>query len=108
MPSFGHVEKGSTLQIPEQPSPGRLLPSSQASFAWLILPSPQPGAAVTWQSGGAFAASHGFMYTMSICPPRRPVAPEAWPPEFLTPPDADPPVLVVCEPVPLPALQAET
>lgn len=30
-PCFGHLELGSTLQAPEQPSPGTELPSSQSS-----------------------------------------------------------------------------
>src|SRR5262245_48824441 len=42
-PAAGHVQFGSTLHAPLQPSPAVVLPSSQASEPlWLLMPSPQP------------------------------------------------------------------
>ena len=43
-PAEGQVQFGSTWQMPLQPSPATVLPSSQASMPpWLLMPSPQPG-----------------------------------------------------------------
>src|SRR6185436_15592880 len=43
-PADGHVQLGSTWQMPLQPSPATVLPSSHCSIPpWLLMPSPQPG-----------------------------------------------------------------
>lgn len=49
------------MHAPEQPSPGRLLPSSQASGgSRLMAPSPHAGGVTTMQFAGAFSRSHGL------------------------------------------------
>ena len=43
-PAEGQFQLGSTWQMPLQPSPAVVLPSSQSSMPpWLLMPSPQPG-----------------------------------------------------------------
>ena len=60
-PGLGHSQYGSTVQTPEQPSPGRLLPSSQSSLCWLSSPSPHagPDGPISKHSGGGSATSQG-------------------------------------------------
>jgi hypothetical protein len=68
-----------------------LLPSSHASFAWLILPSPQPGSAVVvGQVTGGDADLHGsFGSTIRPSPPLPPLEPLA-PAVGLPPPELEP------------------
>src|SRR4029079_17095449 len=43
-PADGQVQLGSTWQMPLQPSPATVLPSSHCSMPpWLLMPSPPPG-----------------------------------------------------------------
>src|SRR6188768_587886 len=96
-PGVGHSKYGSILQPPEQPSPGRLLPSSQASGgSRLMEPSPQAGGATSSHSSGAFSASHGLGTSggssVMMGTPPAPVA--VFPSTLLAPPSLPPPPLL--------------
>jgi hypothetical protein len=95
-PGVGQLEYASTLQAPEQPSPGKLLPSSQSSLSWFFLPSPQAGPEGTSVHVSGFVlAKQGLL----AAPPK--LMPLDMPPTAGIPPIA--PVLLPEEPLPPPA-----
>ena len=102
-PGLGHSQYGSTLQTPEQPSPGKLLPSSQRSLAWFSSPSPHagPDGPISKHSGGGSATSHG---SGSSPPPASPPSPGSTMivPPLPVPPLPVPPVAEVPPSAPVP------
>src|SRR4051812_11217855 len=65
-PLSSHTQLGSSLQEPEQQSPGSVLPSSQISSSWFSMPSPHAGTVCVMHPSGSPASAHGSTAPPSI------------------------------------------
>jgi hypothetical protein len=90
-PSIGQEKLGSTRHRPEQPSPGKALPSSHCSSVWLISPSPHAGSVArsTPHSGGGFSTEQG---SIEPAAPPSPVPPSISETPPVPPPPPVPPL----------------